>query len=68
MSLWCTVYGPLLQCYILLWGFAGRGRKNRGDEEGDDYSGQSRPSGPATIFDFLTDKIPASSKSTEPKG
>ena len=38
----------------------GRGRRGRGKENGEEYedSAHSRPSGPATLFDFLETKIP----------
>ena len=36
----------------------GRGRR-RHDQDGEDYEGSSRPSAPASLFDFLKSKIPA---------
>ncbi|XP_070198620.1 tudor domain-containing protein 3-like [Littorina saxatilis] len=39
-----------------------RGRGDRGEEEGEDGLLSSRPSGPATLFDFLETKIPSKSE------
>ena len=41
------------------------GRRGRSTTDEEDDFNQSRPSAPATLFDFLTTKIPTAAKSGE---
>ena len=41
----------------------GGGRHSRRENESEEDFNKSRPSAPATLFDFLTKKIPATPKS-----
>ena len=47
---------PQYMCCV----YTGRGRRGRGEEDEDGEDMHSRPSAPATLFDFLTNKIPSS--------
>lgn len=44
-----------------------RGRRGKGREKEDEGTYDNKPSAPATLFDFLTDKIPAAKEGQIPK-